>query len=548
MAQVARNAENANFTGVNPQMLQALSSLLPMLFGSKTNVNSSASSSISPQASGYTDSILSQLIPQITGTQQSDAVVGNILTRAQQNIPGLISGVSQGGYNSTTQRLLLNDLLARATGESASAVLNSQQQAAQTAAQLTGQTQANTATRNQTQTQRTQGQGLNAGSVLTALSLAQRLREQQRRSAGTARGAGAPGNAISASRLALGSLPGSSFADSGMTTLSGAFGPPVGPSGFTSLFSPQAADMLGFGSGVGSFQGSSFADFAPSFADFAPGFSLGADGAFSGMDGLDFASFGGDVGADALSGFGADGVFSGMDALDFASFGGDAVGAYAGDFALDAAGAFGGDFALDAAGYGFDFAGLGADALGTFGGDFALDAAGYGFDAATGLGMDAAAGIGFPYITAIRLGSQLLEGSDIPIVDPLAGVINDAFGEVYGAVGSAVGTYICTALVKLGEIDKKLLIAGADDSEKLSPTVRAGYDYWAKGCAEKMLAGSKWRVWLAKQLMGERMYYIAHKKFPKTIRNSATGYVVDKLGRGYCYLVGRCVSKAGVSA
>ena len=124
MAQAAGNAENANFTGVNPQMLQALSSLLPMLFGSKTNINSSASSSISPQASGYTDSILSQLIPQITGTQQSDAVVGNILTRAQQNIPGLISGVSQGGYNSTTQQLLLNDLLARATGESASAVLN----------------------------------------------------------------------------------------------------------------------------------------------------------------------------------------------------------------------------------------------------------------------------------------------------------------------------------------------------------------------------------------------------------------------------------------
>lgn len=450
----AATSDAAQFTGVNPQMIVALTQLLPSLFGSRTNTTQSVQSAISPQASGMTDSVMAALLPQITGTSQADAVVQNILTKAMQQAPGILAGANQGGYNSSISRLLMQDLIARATGEASGAVLQSQQQAAQTAASLAAATQQNTRQQTQQTRQQTPGQG---GNVLKSLATGMALRRGEKLLEETLRrsGRGVTGSSIAASSANLSSLPAAMFSSLGSAgPVASAFGPIVGG---TSPFGATVA-----------------AGFEPSM--FSLNSALGLDLAAGGDMSSVFSSLAGDA-ASGLAGdaalSGVDGVYSGADLLDFSSFGSD-VG-------VDAATGF----ALDA----------GAGLLGDYGADMFAES--FLTDAGATLASDAAFSVGVPYFTLARLGSNALVNSDIPVLSdvaqPVADVTNfisEGVGDVVGsvgeaisdagsAVGDAVGTVICTHMYDYGMITEFQYLHTVAARSAMPDVIRNGYRYWA---------------------------------------------------------------------
>ena len=454
-ANPAATSDAASFTGVNPQMIVALTQLLPSLFGSRTNTTQNVQSAISPQASAMTDSVMAALLPQITGTQQADNVVQNILTRAMQQAPGVLAGANQGGYNSSVGRLLMQDLIARATGEASGAVLQSQQQAAGTAASLAAATQQNTRQQSQTTAQRNAGQGRNVLGTAASGMLIRRaeraLEEAMRRS-----GRGVSGSSIAASGAGMGTLPASAFSALGS-------GGPV-----ASAFGP----ILGGASGLG-------ATFA---SGFDPGmFSLNSALGLDATGGGEFSSFMSGFTGDALAAdvgtlSGVDGVFSGGDLLD--DFSG--VGAsLAGDFA--------GNAAAGAVLSGVD---------GVFSGMDLLDFSSFGTDAASAMAGEATFGVGVPYLTLARVGSNLVAESDIPILSdfaaPVADLTNAAtafvgdavdtaggFFDVLDPVSEAVGTVVCTHMYSTGMINEFEYQHTVVARKSMPEMIRSGYRYWA---------------------------------------------------------------------
>lgn len=145
-----RKFENGGSTGGSPTQLQVpqnqLLQLAQILAGGNQGgvlgalFGSSTTTRTTDQANAYTQQLLSALMPQITGTAQADAVVQNILDRARIGFAPVLGAERQAGlYNSSTRQLMANDAMGRAVGESAGAVLQSQQQAASTAAGLTNE-------------------------------------------------------------------------------------------------------------------------------------------------------------------------------------------------------------------------------------------------------------------------------------------------------------------------------------------------------------------------------------------------------------------------
>lgn len=119
---------------------QFLANLIPMFAGSGTETKTETS----PGAAGANDdihSLLATILPQITGTAETDAVVQNIMARsAQAFAPISFQGNNASGlYNNSAVTALAGEARARATGEAATAVLGHQTDAAKIAAQLTGQ-------------------------------------------------------------------------------------------------------------------------------------------------------------------------------------------------------------------------------------------------------------------------------------------------------------------------------------------------------------------------------------------------------------------------
>lgn len=117
-------------------MADFFSKLAPMFFGSG---KSTSSTSGNPAGITNAQDLLALIMPQITGTKDTDAVVSNIMTRAAQAFAPVLGSQNQAGlYNSTVKQQLLSEAMARATGESASAVLQHQTAAGQTAASING--------------------------------------------------------------------------------------------------------------------------------------------------------------------------------------------------------------------------------------------------------------------------------------------------------------------------------------------------------------------------------------------------------------------------
>lgn len=133
------------------QLAEVVAKLAPAFFGktvtdsksgslaetSSSDATGTSKKSVDPRSQAQIDALMATLMPQITGTGNSNDVVANILRKATEAFAPTLGQQNQAGiHNSTVTALLRNDAIARATGESASAVLTAQQQAAQTAAGL----------------------------------------------------------------------------------------------------------------------------------------------------------------------------------------------------------------------------------------------------------------------------------------------------------------------------------------------------------------------------------------------------------------------------
>lgn len=499
-----QDPDMAQFAGVNPQLIAALGQLMPTLFGTRKGTAETVTSALSPQAAGHTEAILAQLLPQITGTAHADRVVQNLFTRAQQQMPGILTQLNQGGYNSTIGQLMIQELMARAIGESSAAVLQSQQQAAQTAAQLTAATQANTRTQARNVAERTQGQAAPLGTALAALSLIQ----QGRRVLG---GQGGRGGEDERRRAPTGRIPGGL---AGMGAASPSIANALPANLIESLVFANPANILSTaGAAAGPISSVVFNPVA------APSVGMGLELLGGGLNFLSDFGIGSGLGAAADFGLGS-----------LADFGfGAASAAPASAFAPAA----------------FDFASV-------FGGEFVDDAIGA---VAGQAGVDFGLGSLIPYagpaITAINLLADPIEDLDIPLISNVAGAAGDVVrgftggisgfvGDVFDGVGSLVGTHICTALYKMGEMTPAIYRAGLRNSVQLDPVVKHGYQLWAKQFADNMMQKRGWRLFIAKLLMGARAKYIAHKYYPRQFKEtSALGYLVDCIGRAVCKQIGR---------
>ena len=118
----------------NPGQMQQWSNLIESLFGSSENRTTNT------QSGSAADPFLTQLIQQLMGTAGQGANEANIqaliapimMQLRDQALPGIQQGANAGGgiFNSSTQKLLQNDALARATalgGEAAVKQQNNQQ-------------------------------------------------------------------------------------------------------------------------------------------------------------------------------------------------------------------------------------------------------------------------------------------------------------------------------------------------------------------------------------------------------------------------------------
>lgn len=114
----------------NPAQMQQWSNLIESLFGSSENRTSST------QSSSAADPIIMQLLQQLMGTAGQGASAANIqaliapimMQLRDQTLPGIQQAANSGGgvFNSSTQRLLQNDALARATALGGEAVVKQQ--------------------------------------------------------------------------------------------------------------------------------------------------------------------------------------------------------------------------------------------------------------------------------------------------------------------------------------------------------------------------------------------------------------------------------------
>ncbi len=122
----------------NPANLQQWSNLIDSLFGTERNTNTSGTSTTSQSNSSAADGPLQVLIAQLMGTMgqgvnsaQIQALLGPIFMNLRDNaLPGVQGLANAGGgvYNSSTQRLMQNDALARATAQGGSLVVQQQNQ------------------------------------------------------------------------------------------------------------------------------------------------------------------------------------------------------------------------------------------------------------------------------------------------------------------------------------------------------------------------------------------------------------------------------------
>lgn len=127
--------------------VQLMSLIQPLLLGKK----SSTTKSISPEVSAQFNQIFQALSPQLTGQVVSDAELNSLveatLGKASRAFaPQKTGQANAGAYNSSSQQLLQNDAMAKATQESIAALLNAKLHNAQqqtTAAQIAGGLTAN---------------------------------------------------------------------------------------------------------------------------------------------------------------------------------------------------------------------------------------------------------------------------------------------------------------------------------------------------------------------------------------------------------------------
>lgn len=127
--------------------VQLMSLIQPLLLGKKTNTTKS----VSPEVSAQFNQIFQALSPQLTGQVVSDAELNSLveatLGKASRAFaPQKTGQASAGAYNSSSQQLLQNDAMAKATQESIATLLNAKLQSAQqqtTAAQIAGGLTAN---------------------------------------------------------------------------------------------------------------------------------------------------------------------------------------------------------------------------------------------------------------------------------------------------------------------------------------------------------------------------------------------------------------------
>lgn len=120
-------------------MTDIASKLAPLLFGQKQATNSSTTGTVDPSQLASSDALIAMLTQQGSSTAQSDGIVQDILHRAQLAFaPILGEEKSAGMYNSQTRTMMAQEAVARATAASAQAVMDNQQKALATAAQLQG--------------------------------------------------------------------------------------------------------------------------------------------------------------------------------------------------------------------------------------------------------------------------------------------------------------------------------------------------------------------------------------------------------------------------
>ncbi len=118
-------------------LLSQAGTLLPMLTG-KTSITSG---SVDPSALQSSNDLYNLLVNRGTTTSATDKVVQDIIYRTQLAFaPVLGEEKGAGAYNSTTKKLLADNFAAQAVRASSEAALKDQQQAFQTAAELTKNT------------------------------------------------------------------------------------------------------------------------------------------------------------------------------------------------------------------------------------------------------------------------------------------------------------------------------------------------------------------------------------------------------------------------
>lgn len=529
---------------------ELLKNILPMFAGSGKTTETTTSGGGMQDF----DAILSALMPQISGTEQTDALVKNIMGRAAEAFmpTSFAANNASGLYNSKTGMMMQADAMARATGASAEAVLKAQQQAASTAAQVAqARSQAT-----KTLTKETAPQvNPKLTAALSAAGLGKSIFEQFKKGKKPedADGFGKSSAAYGTARDALfggDSVRGDVF---GTDMTNSALGPNIDVGPATGGFSSGNAFSIAEDAGSRFVTESGGLDFlslnnaitggAENFADM---FKTGEDVLGTGLtqtslgDNVDvgpvvetfqnpnvFPITSGTVDASTVTDFGNseefyDGFLGDTSELDFAS-----------DAFVDSAVADAGDSLVDA----------GLSGFGDVGEEF--------FDGFVGEAGTDAAGASLPYFS---IGKNLLEGDwgsavgngvgyyfGGPIGSYVGGelgpVIENTVEDVGGAVldagegllegvgdflGDVVDSYICSRLTEQGKITQQERYATARlFKNSFSPTTLHGYRIWALPFAllmkdspaaaslgEKMVKSLKKQLQGEKSLFGSFLYYI----------------------------------------
>lgn len=461
-----------------------IASLAPALFGSSSKSSSTNAATVDPAMLAQSNSLLQTLIGRGTTTAASDALVEDILHRAQLAFaPQLGAEKAAGVYNSTTKKLLGTEAIARATGAAANAVLDAQTAALAQATQLAGNAVNATRSTSSTGTNTTPPtvNPLLSGGILAGLAGNTIFNKFLKPKADTKQApvssvAKAAYDAADLEDADLGKIlrEAESIANGSSAGSTGSAGSSVGDSGIVP------------GAQVQELSGSAY--------------DLSGLDAFTGVTDIS------NINADSENGGGNGGEGSvSQGAIDDALAGGEG---FLPELAADQI-----PFAVDAA----SDAAMSAATVGEFGVDAGLE---FGVEA----GIEGAALSGVPVLGAINYIS--------------GGAITEGVGEFAQDFGELISdSVICTELRRQGLLAPATALDVAAFA-KLHQLTKIGYWFWGKPYAKLMRTryGSLFTA-LVKDSVIARTAHINGSW-------NLTGYLTCKVGEPLCYLLGKIITTA----